>query len=585
MFDSHIINALGWTLIHFLWQGSAIVLIYWLISRSSESLHAKYWTGMSAVMLCILIPTSQFISLIQQSEVTESFFVISSSYQSMALKPMSAIDTVLMLVNQTLPILVFSWALIVTLLTTGLIRSWFRLNAIEHDCDATLSAELKQFIKNTAIKLDLAAIPILKVSKKIFVPAAYGIYKPTVLLPLSLMSQIPKEQIHAIITHELCHLKRNDYLHNILQLTADILLFFHPAIRWMNNDIRQVREQCCDQLVLSQDTHAITYAKALTNIASLSNGHSFGPRLQIGINDGLLLKRVKFLLQNKSSQSSIMMFLPLGILLLACFYLFQSNQAPIGFSDTSTTKSSQKEPKINKRLVSNLFYPKQRQQSDFTLAAETVKPAESWRLNNTSVAETFTAESPKNAAITEDFQLQIVDVEIENALPTSDLRNDLLDAFESTQPAVRYPAVELTTINDLEIMNPVDSNTHKSNHNLKATSALIKPKLKSYLAPEYPNEFWKKQVEQTVIASFKIKPNGKLYDIEMNSQGNNYVAFEQNVKTILRKWRFEKDSLNRTNMQKTYQQIFEFKLSSVLEKNCQRATTGSRMKKAIACNQ
>lgn len=582
MFDSHIINALGWTLIHFLWQGSAIVLIYWLISRSSESLHAKYWTGMSAVMLCLLIPASQFISLIQQTEVTESFFVISSSYQSMAIKPMSATDTVLMLINQTLPILVFSWALVVMLLTTGLVRSWFRLNAIEHDCDAALSAELKQFIKNTAIKLDLAAIPILKVSKKILVPAAYGIYKPTVLLPLSLMNQIPKEQVHAIITHELCHLKRNDYLHNILQLTADILLFFHPAIRWMNNDIRQVREQCCDQLVLSQDTHAITYAKALTNIASLSNGHSFGPRLQIGINDGLLLKRVKFLLQNKSSQSSIMMFLPLGILLLACFYLFQSNQAPIGFSDSSATAQSQNDLKFRKRLVSNLFYPKQ--QESFTLAAENLSPTEAWRMNNSSVPENNST-LPSSTVATDDFKLQPFNIKIDNTSATSELRTELLSSFDSSSPVTLLQPVDLAPINNLEFISQSNNNTLSTNHNLKATSALIKPKLKTYMSPEYPNEFWKKQVEQTVIASFKIKPSGKLYDIEMNSQGNNYVAFEQNVKTILRKWRFEKASLNRTNMQKTYQQIFEFKLSSVLEKNCQRATTGSRMKKSIACNQ
>lgn len=523
---------------------------------------------MVAVMLCLLIPISQFISLAQTNEFTGSVFTLNNSIQTMALKPLSTWETLLILTNQSLPYLVMIWAAVVVILTSGLIRSWFKLNAIEHDCEPKLSAELKQFIKNTAIKLDLATIPILKVSKEILVPAAYGIYKPTVLLPLSLLSQIPKDQVHAVITHELCHLKRNDFLHNILQLTADILLFFHPAIRWMNNDIRQVREQCCDQLVLSQNTHAITYAKALTNIASITQGHHFTPSLQIGIHDGLLLKRVKYLLQNKSSQSSIMMFVPLTALLLACFYLFQSNQAPLGSNDSFINQDNGSTTNLNKQFTNHLFYPQKQTKITQTTA--------------------IISESVVGLPDRIDHSQPELNVDVNshnsNAIDSQSLQAELNAAF-SMPEIERMTALENTPSFDLA---SIDATANEQQATKSESSAhepsLMKPKLKAYLSPEYPSELWQRQIEQTVIASFKIKPNGKPYDIQVNSQKNNYAAFEQSVKTTLRNWRFERDSLNRSNLQRTYQQIFDFEISQKVIKNCKRATTGSRMKRSIACN-
>ena len=231
------------------------------------------------------------------------------------------------LINASLPYVVLIWSFTVVFLSIRLIRSWMQLANIKHEGAPQVSSELKQYIKNIAIKLDLHTIPLLKISRQVMVPAAYGVLKPTILLPVSLISQIPKDQLEAIIKHELCHLKRNDFIHNIIQLCADILLFFHPGIRWMNNDIRHIREQCCDQMVLEQDTERLTYAKALTNIAAFTNDIKLKHSVHLGINDGMLLNRVKFLLQNKSSQSSLMVFLPflMIILFLIVFTAAQSH--------------------------------------------------------------------------------------------------------------------------------------------------------------------------------------------------------------------------------------------------------------------
>ncbi len=566
MIDSHIISTLGWTLIHFLWQGTAIVLVYWLVSRSSESLHAKYWTGMGAVVLSLFVPISHFFTQIQSYSLVGLTAQMTPSSITMATIQPSTGDLLMALVNQMIPYLVAVWALVVIVMTLGLVRSWFQLNAIEHDCEPALSSELKKFIKNMAIKLDLATIPLLKVSQEVLVPAAYGIYKPTVLLPLSLMSQLPKEQIHAIITHELCHLKRNDFLHNIIQITADVLLFFHPAIRWMNNDIRQVREQCCDQLVLSQKTNAITYAKALTNIASLSQGMAFNPRLQIGIHDGQLLKRVKYLLQNKSSQSSIMVFVPLALMLLTCFYVFKTpdtdNSSNIKATNTSVSGTTQ-----SKRFVNHQFFPKTEpvvKQEQTHLVTEATEFDINLALPEKSASE-FQS-SPSLSQWQEVAVPSQPNMEATTANPTTALENEMTVASLSD-----------VTWEDVVTIEPVINNQP-----IKTTSST--PQLLEYIAPEFPRQLWASQVEQTVIANFKIAPNGRVDDVHIRSQGKQLAQFELSVKKALKQWRFKKSSLTHANTQQTYQRIFEFKISDEVTKNCQRVTTGSRMRKAVSCN-
>lgn len=564
MIDSHIISTLGWTLIHFLWQGTAIVAVYWLISRSSQSLHAKYWTGMGAVLLSLFVPINHFVSHMDgYSSQGLVLHTSTASFGMAAIQPSTG-DLLMALVNQMIPYLVATWALVVIVMTLGLIRSWFELNAIEHDCEPALSSELKQFIKNMAIKLDLASIPLLKVSKDVLVPAAYGIYKPTVLLPLSLMSQLPKEQIHAIITHELCHLKRNDFLHNIVQITADVLLFFHPAIRWMNNDIRQVREQCCDQLVLSQKTNAITYAKALTNIASLSHDMAFNPKLQIGISDGQLLKRVKYLLQNKSSQSSIMVFVPLALMMLTCIYVFKT-PAIDGQTSFESAAETENKNKQSKRFVNHQFFPKAvpvtTQEPDFLVTEATQFDTQ--------------LTLPEKAA----SQVQAPQSEIQQWQPEVDTQTPTIsqDMASVPQPEMTIQPMDGIALDEI-ITLPVASN----NQPIKTTTST--PQLLEYIAPEFPRQLWASQVEQTVIANFKISPNGRVDDIHIRSKGKQFALFEFSVKKALKQWRFNKASLTHANTQQTYQRIFEFKISDEVTKNCQRVTTGSRMRKAVSCN-
>jgi biopolymer transport protein ExbD len=98
-------------------------------------------------------------------------------------------------------------------------------------------------------------------------PVSVGIFRPTVLLPESLIQEMPPEQLRPILLHELAHVRWHDYAVNLLQRFAEAILFFHPFVHLMNRSLRRMREEMCDIWVLSRSPKATVYARALTALA------------------------------------------------------------------------------------------------------------------------------------------------------------------------------------------------------------------------------------------------------------------------------------------------------------------------------
>jgi len=130
------------------------------------------------------------------------------------------------------------------------------------------------------------------------IPMASGWIKPVIVLPASIISGIPANQLEAIITHELAHIKRNDYLVNILQSLIEIIMFYNPAMWWISGLIRTEREKCCDDITLIAGNERIIYAKALISIQEV-RGRSPAPDLSIKNNN--LINRIKRITSMKSN--------------------------------------------------------------------------------------------------------------------------------------------------------------------------------------------------------------------------------------------------------------------------------------------
>ncbi|HWF07955.1 MAG TPA: GWxTD domain-containing protein, partial [Bryobacteraceae bacterium] len=134
------------------------------------------------------------------------------------------------------------------------------------------------------------------------VPVVIGFVSPVILTPVGMLAGMPASQIECILLHELAHIRRADYLANLLQTAAEALLFYHPAVWWMSRVIRVEREKCCDDVVVSADGDAHDYATALSALA--------GNRLTavaLPANGGDLMNRIRRLLYPETASSSLPM--------------------------------------------------------------------------------------------------------------------------------------------------------------------------------------------------------------------------------------------------------------------------------------
>src|SRR5207245_10148390 len=101
------------------------------------------------------------------------------------------------------------------------------------------------------------------------VPAVLGWVRPVILLPASALTGLTPLQLEVLLAHELAHVRRYDYLVNLIQSAIEILLFYHPAVRWVSRRVREEREHCCDDLAVAVCGDAHLYARALLMMESL----------------------------------------------------------------------------------------------------------------------------------------------------------------------------------------------------------------------------------------------------------------------------------------------------------------------------
>ena len=125
------------------------------------------------------------------------------------------------------------------------------------------------------------------------VPTVIGWLKPVILLPATALSGLNPHQLEAILAHELAHIRRHDYLVNLLQTVVETLLFYHPAVWWLSRRIRAERENCCDDLAVSLCGDPVTYARALADLEGLRNPTR---RFVMAADGGSLVQRVRRLL-------------------------------------------------------------------------------------------------------------------------------------------------------------------------------------------------------------------------------------------------------------------------------------------------
>jgi TonB family protein len=285
------VDSVGAVLLHFVWQGALLALVYAAGRPFVTRMASRYRFGMTILIVMALCPF-----------ITFAFLLGSSTPSAGVAAALPAIKAGVIAVaghaaeqwhfKAMLPWLVGAWMLGVLMLATRSLWQWRRLVRIVREATAPPPEWADRLAKLRA-RFGLRRPVRLLCSARAVTPMLIGWLRPIVLLPASMMSGFTPAQIELIIAHELGHVCRWDYVANLFQVVLETVLFYHPAVHWISHEVRNSRESCCDELVLElANGNPLAYARTLADLEELR--HDEGILVPaLGASGGVLLARIR----------------------------------------------------------------------------------------------------------------------------------------------------------------------------------------------------------------------------------------------------------------------------------------------------
>ncbi|QMU30763.1 M56 family metallopeptidase [Adhaeribacter radiodurans] len=318
-----LVEALGWTILHSLWQGAliAVTLSVLMILLHRHSARVRYAVAITALFSTLAIAGITFIRTYQQvqqpvtvtiptQKVTQPLVNNPADKTTSAItnsNPGSAKSVLrgAILVNfkyyfsKHLPVVVLIWLLGMLTMLLKFLGGLAYVQRLKHYKTYALGTTWNTRLANMAQSLRVNQPVQLFESALVKTPLVIGYLKPIILLPFGTIASLSPDQVEAILAHELAHIYRKDYLLNMLQTLIEILFFFNPAIWWMSDYVRVERENCCDDQAIALCGNPLVYARALANLETIAVK---APRLTLAFagKDGSLLGRIKRLVQQPS---------------------------------------------------------------------------------------------------------------------------------------------------------------------------------------------------------------------------------------------------------------------------------------------
>jgi beta-lactamase regulating signal transducer with metallopeptidase domain len=303
-----VVEALGWTLIHFIWEGAALALLLYVLLAFSRSATMRYALSLGVLAAMALAPLVTFALLRQQphgsSQWPAAFGTLQQPLQVLgtvtnvapaaAQLPASSFSTAAgpAVPVDWLAVFVSLWCCGVTIFALRALGGWLVLSRLHRDTREALGAALLARCRALENRLGIRRSVRYFQTSGLDTPALMGWFRPVILLPFPALAALTDEQLEAVLLHELAHLRRLDSFVNLFQIVIETVLFYHPAVWWANRVARDEREDCCDDIAVSISGDACEYARALTQLEEARAT----PVWALAANGGVLKQRVARLL-------------------------------------------------------------------------------------------------------------------------------------------------------------------------------------------------------------------------------------------------------------------------------------------------
>jgi beta-lactamase regulating signal transducer with metallopeptidase domain len=324
------VEMIGWILVSSLWQGAAVasalaVTLYLLRQAPAQ---ARYLAACIAMALLIALPVVAGGRL----ELIRSLPTLVQPLPRPAgpeldhppvadLTETSFIDRL----PQFFPAIVGLWIAGASALSLRIVGGWILSRRwVRRGTRPLCTSSIDGLRERLGISRSVALLEAIYVE----VPMVVGWLWPAILVPVAALSSLTALEMEAILAHDLAHIRRHDYLVNVLQCFVEALVFYHPATWWITRVIRREREHCCDDVAVAVSRDRITYARALATLEGLrSPAFSLSP----AADGGNLLGRVCRILEpQEESMKPFRILIGLAVLLAVVpIWLARADDQPI----------------------------------------------------------------------------------------------------------------------------------------------------------------------------------------------------------------------------------------------------------------
>lgn len=365
-----IIKALCNTLIHSLWQGLILAVITGvaivLTKKSTAVLRYNLMIGF-LLLFAIATITTFFIELkpaakavvVNQAVNTPVFQLqATNNPAAYAEKPQSIIGTGINYFTQHANTIVLIWFLIICARCVQFAAGLQHIYYLRRNNIVAAGDYWERKVNALADSMGIPTAVSVMQSGIAKIPMMLGHFKPVILIPIGLLTALSEEEVESILIHELAHIRRKDFLVNLLQNLVEIVFFFNPAVLWASALIKSERENCCDDMVVAQTSSKVSYIKALV---SCEEYHSAMPAYAMGLGGkkGHFLNRVKRMLSNNNESLNRMekavltICLVSAVIITAAFSKPEHIKAAAKGKDarTSITKALKKNDSLSKTIL------------------------------------------------------------------------------------------------------------------------------------------------------------------------------------------------------------------------------------------
>jgi len=285
LLSNDIIRAIGWTLIHSLWQGLVLALLAGILILFTRKARPALRYNIFTILFFLLVGSAVFtffyeldkpaghpaitgetpaqVTAVPANVALEA--IQQQAYGATTIQEPDFSERFVAYFNEHAPLLVMLWFIVFVARSLWLFGGLVYVQRIRHYKTSIPDTAFIDQLAALCRKIRLNSKVQLLESAMVKVPTALGMFKPVILMPLGMMVQLPPDQVEAVLLHELAHIRRRDFLVNVVQHFAETIFFFNPALLWLSARIREEREHCCDDIAIGVTQSRSGYIQALVS--------------------------------------------------------------------------------------------------------------------------------------------------------------------------------------------------------------------------------------------------------------------------------------------------------------------------------